>query len=204
LSLILEALKKLDREKQAPERGFLVVGAVPWPAPRARRWWPAVLALGVVVVLALVAWLAWPRGAPEAPRAVAPPATIAAAAPAMPPVATAKSAPASVPANAPPETATRPETPMRTEPTPASSSLAIPPAPASPAARPTPAPAKPADAASGGLQLQAIAERDGHPVAIISGRLVREGDRYDGIAILHIGADEVEIELQGQRRTLRF
>jgi hypothetical protein len=41
-------------------------------------------------------------------------------------------------------------------------------------------------------------------VAIISGRLVREGDRYDGIAILRIGADEVEIELQGQRRTLRF
>jgi hypothetical protein len=55
-----------------------------------------------------------------------------------------------------------------------------------------------------GLQLQAIGERDGRPVAVIGGRLVREGDHYDGVTIVRIGADEVEIEVQGQRRTLRF
>ena len=34
MSLIFEALKKLDREKQAPERGFLVVGSGAWGAGR--------------------------------------------------------------------------------------------------------------------------------------------------------------------------
>ena len=33
MSLILEALKKLDREKQTPERGFLVVAPRPGPPP---------------------------------------------------------------------------------------------------------------------------------------------------------------------------
>ncbi len=35
-------------------------------------------------------------------------------------------------------------------------------------------------------------------------RLVREGDSFDGIRILKIGDAEVEVEVAGQRRTLRF
>jgi hypothetical protein len=34
VSLILEALRKLEREKQAPERGVVVVGAAAWPRAR--------------------------------------------------------------------------------------------------------------------------------------------------------------------------
>jgi hypothetical protein len=56
----------------------------------------------------------------------------------------------------------------------------------------------------GDLRLQAIAERDGHPVALINDRLVREGDSFDGVTVLRIGVAEVEIEVRGQRRVLRF
>jgi hypothetical protein len=68
------------------------------------------------------------------------------------------------------------------------------------------APVKPRASAQpeASLQLQAIGERDGRPVAVISSRVVREGDHYDGVTIVRIGADEVEIEVQGRRRTLRF
>ncbi len=56
MSLILEALKKLEREKQAPDRGFLVVAHVPWPAgPTARSLWlVAGLALGLIGLVALL------------------------------------------------------------------------------------------------------------------------------------------------------
>ena len=37
MSLILEALKKLEREKQSPDRGFLVMAHVPWAAAAAGR-----------------------------------------------------------------------------------------------------------------------------------------------------------------------
>jgi hypothetical protein len=41
-------------------------------------------------------------------------------------------------------------------------------------------------------------------VAVIDERMVREGDEIDGMKILRIGAAEVEIELLGRRRILRF
>jgi hypothetical protein len=63
-------------------------------------------------------------------------------------------------------------------------------------------PALPAD--PDGLRLQAIAERDGHPVALINDRLVREGDSFDGVTVVRIGTAEVEVEVRGQRRVLRF
>lgn len=182
MSLILEALRKLDREKQAPERGFLVVGAVPWPAPRRRRWGPALAAVGVA--LAAVAgsafWFSRPPAArPEAPSPAVVPSTLAAPVPAP-----TTAAPPRVTLPPPVERASRP-----------------------PEAAPAPAlPVRPAVAASpdADLRLEAIGARDDKPVAVISGRLVREGDRYDGITIVRIGADEVEIEVRGQRRTLRF
>ena len=56
MSLILEALKKLEREKQTPpDRGFLVVAHVPWPAGgRGRSLW-----LGGVGALAVAGLLAF-------------------------------------------------------------------------------------------------------------------------------------------------
>jgi hypothetical protein len=181
LSLILEALKKLDREKQAPDRGLLVVGAVPWPAPRTRRWRPVLLAVAVAAAAGTAVWFtSRGRRHDEAPRSIVPPSTPAAPVVAAP--VTVAPAPVRLPAPMERPIGEAEATPTR------------------------PAPVKPdADAPPDrGLQLQAIGERDGRPVAVISSRLVREGDRYDGITIVRIGADEVEIEVQGQRRTLRF
>ena len=36
MSLILEALRKLDRDKAAPERGLVVTGASTWARPEER------------------------------------------------------------------------------------------------------------------------------------------------------------------------
>ena len=52
--------------------------------------------------------------------------------------------------------------------------------------------------------LQAISERDGKPIAVLNSRVVHEGDHFDGVTVVRIGADEVEIEEQGHRRVLRF
>jgi hypothetical protein len=52
--------------------------------------------------------------------------------------------------------------------------------------------------------LQAISQRDGQPVALLSDRLVREGDSFDGIRVLRIGDEEVEVEVDGERRVIRF
>ena len=50
MSLILEALKKLDREKHAPDRGLLVVGPAAWPsAPDSRPGGVAVAAIALVL-----------------------------------------------------------------------------------------------------------------------------------------------------------
>ena len=54
------------------------------------------------------------------------------------------------------------------------------------------------------LVLNAISERDGHAVALINDRLVREGDEFDGVKILHIGEAEVEVERAGRRSVIRF
>jgi hypothetical protein len=62
------------------------------------------------------------------------------------------------------------------------------------------APGRPA----GDLQLMAISQRDGQPIAIIGDRLVHEGDSFDGFKVLRIGESEVELEVRGRRRVLRF
>ena len=41
-------------------------------------------------------------------------------------------------------------------------------------------------------------------MALVNDRLVFEGDSFDGVKILHIGEAEVEVEVRGQRRVLRF
>jgi hypothetical protein len=41
-------------------------------------------------------------------------------------------------------------------------------------------------------------------VALVNDRLVFEGDSFDGVRIVRIGEAEVEVEVRGQRRVLRF
>ena len=196
MSLILDALRKLDREKDAREPGVVVVGSVPWGRPQ-RSSFPIALATaaaGLVVLAAAGWWLLRPAPPPKTAPATAVPAPGAGPVESLPlpgPVPT----PAAAEVAPPPRRAPLPE-PMRTPEAPAA---------VAPAAHP-PAPAEPlADtAAPDGLRLQAIAERDGHPVALINDRLVREGDSFDGVTVVRIGTAEVEIEVRGQRRVLRF
>ncbi len=41
-------------------------------------------------------------------------------------------------------------------------------------------------------------------MALINDRLVFEGDSFDGVRVLHIGESEVEVEVKGQKKVLRF
>ena len=170
MSLVLEALRKLDREKGRDERGFVVMAAAPWPT-RARRG-PLWVAVGVAVVAASAAVFLMIR--PPRPSASALPATSAA-------------------------TAASPSAPA------ASPTPAIPAVPVSiPATRraATPAPVPPPSAPA--LRLQAVSERDGQPIAIVNDRLVRVGDELEGMRVLAIRPDEVDLEIKGRRTTLRF
>ena len=76
-------------------------------------------------------------------------------------------------------------------------------------ARPDPAPAvqtpaPPATPPPPAFVLQAISERNGQPIAIINDHLVRVGDEVDGMRVLAIRLDEVDVEVRGRRTTLRF
>jgi hypothetical protein len=202
VSLILDALRKLEREKSSHDPGVLVVGSVPW-GERSRTG-RLLLAAGALVVLAgavLAGWLLRSSPAPEAfGRPVAPAAT-----PQPSPNVSAVASP--TPQTAPsPLPSDPPAPPIRLGQPPASAGRA-------PAAAPSAseesaaAPAKGHDAAPAGsddLRLSAITQRDGKPVALINDRLVFEGDSFDGVHVLHIGETEVEVEVKGQRRVLRF
>lgn len=204
MSLILDALKKLEREKGAGDPGVVVVGSVPWgERDRSRR--PRRLALAGMGVLALAALGglllrpgAAPPGAPSA-SAGAPPTPAAAGPPPTPrPVAraTPQTAPAPAPSLRPTLPAPATEATLVGEPPGATAADTL--APAAPAAPPPATPAHPP------LRLSAISVQDGRPVAIIDDRLVREGDRFDGVLVLRIGEAEVEVEVAGRRETLRF
>ena len=191
MSLILEALKKLEREKGAPDRGFLVLAHLPG-ATAPQRWWvaAAVASLAVIAVVAggLVWWRAGAGRGPAAPPATAPEAMRRPAAESAPqtPIA---AAPATVSAPAPqPRVVAPPREPQR----------------AARAAAPRPAPADSPEPAAVELHLNAISRQDGAPVAIINDRLVREGDSFDGVRILRIGEAEVEVEVRGVRRVIGF
>ena len=169
MSLILEALKKLEREKQTPDRGFLVVAHVPWPAGNAGRslWLGGALALGLLGLLAF--FLLRGREAQPAPGAAASVTTLPAAS-------------ATPPAPLPLFPSPPPPTP-RTIATPS----------------PSPSPAGEVE-----LRLNAITQQEGRPVAVLNDRVVREGDVFDGIHVIRIGEAEVEVEIGGKRRVVRF
>jgi hypothetical protein len=210
VSLVLEALKKLDREKGREERGFVVMAATPWPTRAARRW-PLWAALAVVV--AAGAWEIVIRKAARPATAVAPAPTATPVPAVAAPTATlalgpAASVPVSVLPAAPALAVRRPaaRTTATAEPSPAAADPEAVPAPpaATPAASAPRAAAAAASPAPPALVLQAISERDGKPIAIVNDHLVREGDEVDGIRVLAIRADSVDVEFQGRRTTLRF
>jgi hypothetical protein len=233
MSLILDALRKLEHEKGAQEPGVLVVGSVPWgETSRGRRLALRGGALLVVALAVLVGWLL--RRSPAVPTpSVRPGAAVAPTAapiPSVPPVARAAAAPPATlvqPTEPPPPirlshaSAAAPvreraaDQPEAAAPSPAAPSEPAVSAPAAnessePARAPAPHAAAPASApappgtAPDDLRLTAISQRDGKPVALINDRLVFEGDSFDGIRVLHIGETEVEIEVKGQKRILRF
>ncbi|PYQ54181.1 MAG: hypothetical protein DMF78_06900 [Acidobacteria bacterium] len=198
MSLVLEALKKLDREKGRAERGFVVMAATPWPARAVRRWplWGALLAVAV----AAGAWAVMSRRTPAAASGSAvtavstPSVTVTAGAAAVPDV---NALPA---ARVPP--ARRPPAHAAVES--AGSPAPAEPRPAADVARPATATAAAAERGLPGLRLQAISERDGQPIAILSDHLVHVGDEFDGVRVIAIRESEVDVEVRGQRATLRF
>jgi hypothetical protein len=210
MSLILDALKKLEREKGAGDPGVVVVGTVPWGAAdpgrrRMRLLLAATLALGLVTA---GGWWLLLRLRPTPAATVAPLATAPVASAPLPvPL-------APTPATAPGET-THIEAPQGPETGPAAPAAV--PAPHAGAAIPaavlpdtetpsTPAPTTPAAGLRNWpeLHLSAISVRDGRPIALVNDRLVREGDSFDGVSIIRIGDAEVEVEFRGERHVLRF
>lgn len=181
MSLILEALKKVERERTTPEqRGFLVLGPAAWTTSRSNVGWIFGMVAAAAIAGAAVYLLTRPApgAGPEVTRseAVAP-------VPAAPPLVE----PGIAPAN------------TDWEPTPQSNApRARRAAPVGARTLPDRAPAAPA------LRLHAISEQDGVPVAVVNERVVRVGDTFDGVRVLRIGTAEVEVEVAGARRVLRF
>ncbi len=176
MSLILEALRKLEREKQAPERGFLVLGTGAW-ADRGGVGRPIVLfVLGLLAGGASLG-IVMMRTRPAAVAVVEP-------GPAATPPTSAGAIPA--PSSNPP----MPATTASTTPSPLVAPAGASPAPAAPSPR--------------AFTLQAISEKDGHSVALINDRLLREGDAIDGARVVTIATDSVELEIGGRRVVLRF
>jgi hypothetical protein len=188
VSLILEALRKLDRDKDAPERGFMVLAHVPWAQGGKRSRLAGIGALALAVAVGGLAVTLW-RGRATRPAAYVPDA---------PAVATA----------APPGARVGSPTPNSSPAPFEAKSLAIEslrnaaatPTPAPVAAVPSKTPATPAN----DLRLNAISRQDDKPVAVLNDRLVHEGDVFDGIHVIRIGETEVEVEVRGQRRVLTF
>jgi hypothetical protein len=252
--LILEALRKLEREKQSPDAGLVVVGHTPWTGGSPGGSRPALVALAVVLVASGIGFGVWlgrtPAPVPTASTAlsVAPPAQPleSAATTATPPSVVGATVESPVPgpqiAMPPQADSTRPGTPpraapgtsmTRVEPSSAGGGQSVPsttlpvgalppvtgddrtPARTAPARTPAAPivdaerevdqePPAAAHASRGELRLQAISQRDGHPIAVINERLVREGESFDGVLVVRIGKAEVEVEVGGRRRTLIF
>lgn len=186
MSLIFEALKKLEREKQAPERGILVVGPTQWAGGGARvRPWVVVAGAVALVALGVAIGLLFRQAPP-------PPAAPAAAAEAPPPALPVAALPPPAPRVAP--VAPTPEPP----PVLVVAAQRATPRPAEPTPQPTPA--------ARDLTLQAVTEQNGVPVALINDRLMRVGDAFEGVKVIRIDPGEVEVEVEatGQRRVLTF
>ena len=203
MSLILDALRKLEREKGSYEPGVLVVGSVPWGAgsrsgvllaggsggnPRARG------ARGLVAApqpdggpaTRVSRRRSSSRPLPSCPARSA--VSLTSPRPRRPCREQLRSRPRSGSATHPPSS---PRMPQQTRPR----HGAVRAGSRGHRAVSTPAPE---------LRLSAISQRDGKPMALINDRLVFEGDSFDGIRVIRIGDAEVELEVKGERCVLRF
>jgi hypothetical protein len=191
VSLILDALRKLEREKRSPQRGFVVVGSArPRPAISG-AFVGAVLA--AVVLVPLTWWLASRSTRPAGPTPSVVPAASAAPAPIT-----------REPEVLMPAFTSTPPPPLRSLVTVSGTSAAAVGASGSRERASTPRAPTPSASPSPAFVLQAITQRDGRPLALISDRLVREGDSLDGARVVHIGESEVELELAGRRLVITF
>lgn len=214
MSLILEALRKSEAERQrgrAPGL-FVAQAGVPAPARRAPGWaW----ALGALLVAVLVAWglREWQRGAPVAVAPAAPAAVpIAAAVPLpSPPPPLPRHAPPSLPRPAP-----SPSPEPATAPTPASTAtLTSVPAPAlpdtdSPAVTEPSLPSLAQLPAAERAQLPALklsmhvyADDPAQRFVILDGRRLGEGaSPAAGVVLEQIRRDGLVLSVNGQRLLL--
>ncbi len=238
MSFILDALKKLDRERQAREPGVVMVGPVPWGGVdrrrRARTLVLAAAALGAVAVGALW-WLGAepaptadprvdrdaPAGEPSEPTTMEPSASAVTRPPAEGHTDTRRLPPRD-------RTVTTTAPPAAPDPrelgAPVAESTTVPLAGSEPAVpdetavagsgemalertvetSPVESPTEETAAPDPEFRLTAISTRDGEPIALLNDRLVREGDSFDGVRVVRIGATDVEIEVDGERRTIGF
>lgn len=227
MSLILEALRKLERDKPSAERGgFLVVAQSSAERDRSRvaLWVASAFILGVGLAVGFGLWFGTSQtarlrearvqatpaplpsasGAPQSSASWSTPTALAArpapSAPVAPATGSASSAGATSGAGSP--RVTGPDSASAAE----EDSTAM--APTAPAASAAPALSRATGPGSAGQPgahaLTAIGQREGRPVAVIDDRLVHEGDEYEGLRVIRIGTDEVEIEVGGKRQTLRF
>jgi len=178
VSLILEALRKLEREKPDQVRHTTVLLApIAWPEAARARWLRLALGTGLIAALLAGGWLAFQgRSRPTATSAPGIAAPVPTAAPALPPTPQAGIAPRPAQASS---TATK-----RT-------GRQAPPPPAAPSAT---------------FRLTAIGDQEGVPVAVLNDRLVRVGDSLLGARVVRISEDQVEMvtEADGRHFTLGF
>jgi hypothetical protein len=228
VSFILDALKKLEREKDEREPGVVLVGPVPWGERDPRRRGAGLAVAGAVLAVVLGGTFLWLRSGSESPaprtggEGTAGPSATVTPGPTGPgiseanPTAPARARDGAKP-EAPPPPAVREPAPVdAVTPTSATEGMASaqrPPSPlvpGDPLPPETPATSEPRDeptkpaAVAPEFRLTAISSRDGHPIALLNDRLVREGDRFGDITILEIGETSVEIEVNGKRQTVGF
>lgn len=210
MSLILEALRKLDKDRSAPDRGVVVVGAQAWPATRRPRRGIG-LVLGGLLLVAFGFWLG------ARPRSAAPPDTTEAKALPLP-----AGADSRAPDTALGTTASRVASPGPVRPREAP--------PTEPRPVPTRAPGgveaegEAADTLSSAAtaanepeesavtvapgrrlpRLSAIGRREERPIAIIDDRVMNEGDSFGGVTVIRIDETSVEIETAGRRHSIHF
>lgn len=238
MSYILDALKRADAER---ERGH-IPGLHSRSAPtldrqasdQRKRWRPAVLVAGVLLVLAGVFLWWWLSAAPEAPQAVAAadpgtvtPAAAVPAEPSPPPIATADSTLPALPILAPePPRPPRPVAPVGTPaaPSPATSAAASASAsaPVGTTSAPTPAPAAVAAAApikafaelsaAERARLPAVnvsgstySQNPAHRMLIANGKVVQEGaDIAPGLRLETIEPRSAVLNHQGLRYRIGY
>jgi hypothetical protein len=205
VSLILEALKKLEREKRSSEPGFLVLGPTSWASASGGGRRAALALAGLALLATTLALMGW-RNSRQLFTAGTRAETAASPAPSVAIAALPQTSPPGPAAGArvlqpEPNAATPAREPLEPQGArePATVESASEPAAQAIAAAPTPSPSAPPR-----FQLEAISLRDGKPVAVLDGRLVYEGESFDGVRVVRIGEAEVELEVDGRRLVVGF